>query len=265
MEDKKDKKVLLKIGNWFMKYGKYIIGVLVVIDLFIFKDALEHMLTPYPRLTTILGMALTLSIAFINFRKDDRKELQRSENLNVRVRKNLIKDYVSHEQGLKSIKYNLEEIKKHIRNNEELTKANKLSDAVIYPDFIDSLTALLTNIQDYEISTYFESLSENLSDEITSVVNIDLKDERKNELNKLKMNVDSFIFNVLQNSERLSTYRVQNIPNYYKEIFNRKRDSEVFEEFFLVMFLTDIIKDYETALEQVESIIKFFNESTEKS
>lgn len=239
--------------NHFKEHKLLIIIISSLVLLYFFRNQIEYFLYPYPRLTTILGMILTILIAYLGFYNQTKKENKKSEKVYLNIRKKLAQTYFEEKDKfsnhkLISLVYAIEAINK---NKQEMTEPLK-RDNIKYisekhPNLYNSIQIFLDCIEKYEINNHLNNIIKEVNQHTTSSDSIYLKDKEQIKINNFIYNIKRFQLLILNHPNHLS--------------FTKPDD--LFREYHLLFSIITIISESENAEAILKNIIDFYSNNTE--
>jgi hypothetical protein len=176
------KKSLERIKNNIISI---IIILLIFIIICLFGKNIESLLKPYPRLTTIFSMVLTITIAYLGFNKENKENDERSNLIKSSIDLKIYKKCGSYYENK-----NLEQLNNHLKKIKKLKmekghtlvnkkRSNEDSILLIFTEeFTNEIAIFARYYIDYRMENFFYNLVEELENELIEVRNLNHKQKR---------------------------------------------------------------------------------------
>ncbi|MEB7733454.1 hypothetical protein [Mammaliicoccus sciuri] len=230
-----------------------IIIFIILILLVLFRNQIECFLYPYPRLTTLLGMVLTILIAYLSFYNQTKKENEKSEKIYLNIRKNL--EYIYNEgkgtnsnHKLTALLWNIKEINEYKQKHSEVKKITNPSEIRNnYPEFYDIIQQYLNSIKVYKINEELNSIIKKVNSYVTSSDSLNLKDKEQKKINDFLYNIKSFQLIILSHPIYPSTLK----------------EDDLFMEYYILFPIISIVSESENLEIILKDIISFYSNNTE--
>lgn len=250
---KRLKLILPRIFSYIKKYRLLLVIIFGIVLTYFLRNQIECILSPYPRITTILGMFLTILIAYLGFYNQTQIDNERSEKIYLNIRKKLAHTFVdeksvSSNHKLTGLLYAINEINKcrqRIKYPIKLTNLNEIKNT--YPEYYDSILAFLSYIENYKINDQLNSIIKIVNKLSTTADSINLKDKEQKKLNDFLYKIKTFQLIILSHSNHLL---------YTKQ-------DELFREYHLLFAVSNIISESRNSEILLKEIIDFYSNSTE--
>lgn len=232
---------------------KSIIIFLILVFLFFFRNQIECFLYPYPRLTTLLGMVLTILIAYLSFYNQTKKENEKSEKIYLNIRKNLEQIYneekgTSSNHKLTALLWNIQEINEYKQKHSEVNEITNPSEiSSNYPEFYISIQQYLNRIEEFKINEELNKIIKKVNFYITSSESLNLKDKEQKKINDFLYNIKSFQLIILSHP-------------IYPSTLNK---DDLFMEYYLLFPIISIVSESENLEIILKNIISFYSNNTE--
>lgn len=240
--------------NYFKEHKILVMIIISLVLLFFFRNQIECFLYPYPRLTTILGMVLTILIAYLGFYNQTKKENEKSEKVYLNIRKKLAhvfveeKGTVSANHKLTGLLYSINEInrdRQEIKEPIKLTSLKEMSDS--YPKYYNSILEFLSYIEKHKINDQLNSIIIIVNKLSTNTDSINLKDKEQKKLNDFLYKIKTFQLIILNHSNYL--------------IYTKQDD--LFKEYHLLFAVSKIVSESRDLEILLKEIIEFYSNNTE--
>lgn len=236
-----------------------IISIIIILLIFIiiclFGKNIESLLKPYPRLTTIFSMVLTITIAYLGFNKENKENDERSNliksSIDLKIYKKCGSDYEN--KNLEQLNNHLKKIKKlKMKKGHNLVnkkRSNEDSILLIFTEtFTNEIAIFARYYIDYRMENFFYNLVEELENELIEVRNLGLSQNYRNDYKVIIKSIDEII-KVFDERKRV----LQGDHSKMRERMKNQDNIDIFTQ----MFLNNVFKEIEDISENFNNIYEY--------
>ncbi|WP_440868072.1 hypothetical protein [Staphylococcus shinii] len=195
------------------------ISFILVVILILFGNNIENFLTPYPRLTTVFSMVLTITIAYIGIFRERNEKVYHSKFIKKNIDFKMSKYYGSNYKHIEQLNMHLSDIKKLVdKKNKELIshKEGNIFKNIFVEEYVNSVAIFMKYYILYDIEDSLSKMGKDLEDEMNDVKNLYLKESSK----EFYIDIISSIRNINKMfSNNLFNYKF--VDNFYRELLNQ--------------------------------------------
>lgn len=195
------------------------ISIILVLILILFGNNIENFLTPYPRLTTVFSMVLTITIAYIGIFRERNEKVYHSKFIKKNIDFKMSKYYGSNYKHIEQLNMHLSDIKKLVdKKNKELIshKEGNIFKNIFVEEYVNSVAIFMKYYILYDIEDSLSKMGKDLEDEMNDVKNLYLKESSK----EFYIDIISSIRNINKMfSNNLFNYKF--VDNFYRELLNQ--------------------------------------------
>lgn len=195
------------------------ISIILVLILIFFGNNIENFLTPYPRLTTVFSMVLTITIAYFGIFRERNEKVYHSKFIKKNIDFKMSKYYGSNYKHIEQLNIHLSDIKKLVdKKNKELIshKEGNIFKNIFVEEYVNSVAIFMKYYILYDIEDSLSKMGKDLEDEMNDVKNLYLKESSK----EFYIDIISSIRNINKMfSNNLFNYKF--VDNFYRELLNQ--------------------------------------------
>lgn len=233
-----------------------IISMLIVI-LILFGNNIENFLTPYPRLTTVFSMVLTITIAYIGIFRERNEKVYHSKFIKNNIDFKMSKYYRSNYKHIEQLNIHLSDIKKLVdKKNKELIsyKEGNFYENIFKEEYVNKVSIFMTYYILYDIEDSLSKMGKDLEDEMNDVKNLYLK---KSSI-EFYIDIISSIRNINDMFSN-NQYHYKYDDNIYRKLLNQ----ELIKGFFNKRLLNNVFDNIDDLADDFNKIFEYYKELKE--
>ncbi len=233
------------------------ISFILVVILILFGNNIENFLTPYPRLTTVFSMVLTITIAYIGIFRERNEKVYHSKFIKKNIDFKMSKYYGSNYKHIEQLNIHLSDIKKLVdEKNKELIshKEGNFYKNIFVKEYVNNVAIFMTYYILYDIEDSLSKMGKDLEDEMNDVKNLYLKESPK----EFYIDIISSIRNINKMFSNNQFHYKYN-DNLYRELLNQ----DLIEGVFNKKLLNKVFNNIDDLADDFNKIFEYYKELQE--